>query len=110
MEDDFNTPKAIAVIFDLINKGNSLIDKNKLSSNNAKSILEFLRKIDKIFNFIFWKKPKEKIPEEILKLVKEREKYRQKGLWQKADEIRSKIKELGYWMEDTRDGPKLKKI
>jgi len=109
MEDDFNTPKAIAVIFDLINKGNSLIAQNKLTQTDAENILKFLREIDRIFNFIFWKRPKEKIPEEILKLVKEREKCRQKGLWQKADEIRRKIKELGYWIEDTKEGPKLKR-
>jgi len=109
MEDDFNTPKAVAVIFDLVNKGNSLLDQGKISSIGAKNILEFLRKIDKIFNFIFWKKPKEKIPEGILKLVKERERYRREGSWQKADEIRKKIKELGYWVEDTKEGPKIKR-
>ena len=110
MEDDFNTPKAMAVIFELINKGNFLIARNKLSSTDAKKILEFLRKVDGVFNFIFWKKPKEKIPEEILKLVKEREKCRRNGLWQKADEMRKKIKELGYQIEDTKEGPKVKKM
>ncbi len=110
MEDDFNTPKAIAVIFDFVNKGNILISQNKLSPTDAKKILVFLKKIDKVFNFIFWGKPKEKIPEEILKLVKEREKYRKVGLWQKADDLRKKAKEIGYWIEDTKEGPKIKKI
>ena len=110
MEDNFNTPKAIAAIFELVNKGNSLIDKNKLTPADARDILKLLREIDRIFNFIFWKRPKEKIPEEILKLVKEREKYRQKGLWKSADEVRMKIKQLGYWVEDTKEGPKIKKI
>ena len=30
--------------------------------------------------------------------------------WQKADEIRKKIKDLGYWVEDTPEGPKIKKL
>jgi len=110
MEDNFNTPKAIAAIFELVNKGNSLIDKNKLTYNDAKNILEFLRKIDKVFNFIFWGKLKEKIPHELLNLVKQRQKYREQGNWQKADEIRGKIKQMGYWVEDTKEGPKIKKI
>jgi cysteinyl-tRNA synthetase len=110
MEDDFNTPKAIAVIFDFVNKGNILISQNKLSSTNAKNILEFLKKIDRIFNFILWKKPKEKISSELLSLTNQRQKYREQGLWQKADEIREKIKKLGYWVEDTKEGPKIKKI
>jgi cysteinyl-tRNA synthetase len=29
--------------------------------------------------------------------------------WKKADEIRMKIKEMGYWIEDTKEGPKIKK-
>ena len=108
LEDDFNTPKAIAIIFDLVNRGNSLIAQNKLTRAHARNILEFLKKIDKVFNFIFWEKPKEKIPGNILKLVKEREKYRQQKKWQKADEIRKRIKEIGYWIKDTKEGPKIK--
>ncbi|MDD2696622.1 MAG: cysteine--tRNA ligase [Candidatus Pacebacteria bacterium] len=110
MEDDFNTPRAVAAIFELISAGNSLIDGNKISGSDAKAILAFLKEIDKVFNFIFWKKEKQEIPEEVIKLVKEREKCRKEGLWQKADEIRKEIKELGYWVEDTKDGSKIKKI
>lgn len=110
MDDDFNTPKAIAVIFSLVNKGNSLITQNKISSTDAKDILEFLKKIDEVFNFIFWEKPKEEIPKETFELVKKRERYRKESLWQKADEIREKIKKIGYWVEDTKEGPKIKKL
>jgi cysteinyl-tRNA synthetase len=110
MEDDFNTPKALASLFELINKGNSLIDENRLTRDNARDILEFLEKIDRIFNFIFWQKPKEKIPQKLLNLVKQREEYRKKGNWKSADEIRKKIKEMGWWIEDTKEGPKVKRI
>ncbi len=110
MEDDFNTPKAIAVIFNLINKGNSLISQNKLTSADAKEILNFLKKIDKVFDFIFQEKAKEKIPSSVINLVKLRERYRKENNWQKADEIRKKIQKLGFWIEDTKDGSKIKKI
>lgn len=110
MEDDFNTPKAIAAIFNLVNKGNSLIAENKLTSADAKNILELLKKFDKVFNFIFWEKPKEKTPSFILNLAERRERYRKEGSWQKADEMRRKIKEKGYWLEDTKAGPKVKKL
>ncbi|OGZ19064.1 MAG: cysteine--tRNA ligase [Candidatus Nealsonbacteria bacterium RBG_13_42_11] len=110
MEDDFNTPEALAAVFELVNKGNTLISQNKLSPNDAKEILTFLKKVDEIFNFIFEEKPKEKIPQTIINLVKEREKCRKDGLWQKADEIRKKIKTKGYWVEDTKEGSKIKKL
>jgi cysteinyl-tRNA synthetase len=109
MEDDFNTPKAVAALFNLINKGNTLIAKNKLSRKEAKETLKFLEDTDKIFNFIIGKKPKEKAPENILKLVKEREKYRKAGQWKLADDTRKRIKESGYWVEDTKEGAKIKK-
>jgi len=114
IEDDFNTPKAIAAIFDLVNKENSLIAQNKLDAGGAKEILEFLKKIDETFNFIFWGKSKTCLPAgrekiKLLDLVKQREKYRKKGLWKESDEIRKKIKQMGYWIEDTKTGPKIKR-
>ncbi len=111
LEDDFNTPKAVAVIFELLNQGNSLMAKNKLSFSDVKNILEFLEKVDEIFGFIFTdEKTKNKIPSELLSLAKQREQFRKEGNWQKADEIRKKIQELGFWIEDTEKGPKIKKI
>lgn len=106
MEDDFNTPKAIAVIFELIRQ-----------KNFSKDVLEFLKQIDKFFGFIFWPKDKtclpagrETIPEVVLDLVKHREEYRKQGNWQKADEIRNELMKLGWQIEDTKEGPRLKKI
>ncbi len=110
MKDDFNTPNAIALLFELINKSNSLLDKNQLGKKEAKEILDFLKKIDRIFNVIFELKSKTKIPEKIFSLVKERENFRKIGQWKKADELRKKIKELGYWVEDTKEGSKIKKL
>jgi len=111
MDDDFNTPKALASVFHLISEGNSLFDKNKLSPADARDILKFLRKIDKVFNFIFWgKRVAIKIPSFIKKMVREREKARKEKDWKLADEIRRKIKWMGYWVEDTKEGPKIKKL
>jgi cysteinyl-tRNA synthetase len=111
MEDDFNTPKALACVFKLVSKGNLLISQNKLAQKDAKEILKFLEEIDKVFNFIFWQKPKKKkIPKKVLELVKAREKYRKEKKWKEADKIRQKIKQMGYWIEDTKEGPKIKPL
>ncbi len=110
MDNDFNTPKAVAVIFELMNKGNSLINKNLLSRTDARDILKFLQEVDKAFGFISLSKKKEKIPKETLMLADKREKYRQQKKWEKADEVRKEIEKLGYKIEDTEKGPKLKRI
>ena len=111
MDDDFNTPKALAVIFKLISKANKLLDRGELSSTEARTLLAFLEKIDKVFNFIFWgKRVAPKIPSFIKKMVREREEARKRMDWKLADEIRRKIRQQGYWLEDTKEGPKIKKI
>ncbi len=108
-DDDFNSPKAVAILFKLINQGNQLLDKNKLGFNEVKNILSFLKKIDSFFDFIFWPDKKEKISKSVLDLLKLREKYRKEKSWQKADELRKKIEKLGYKIEDTEEGPKIKR-
>jgi len=110
MEDDFNTLNATAVIFELITRGNTLIGDNLLAKSDVKNILEFFREIDRFFGFIFWPKPKSKQPLRLLNRVEQREKYRKLGDWHKADEIRKEIQKLGWLIEDTKSGPKLKKL
>lgn len=109
MDDDFNTPVALASVFQLINKGNKLLDKNKLTPTDSKDILKFLKKIDEVFNFIFWgKREAPKIPSFIKKMVREREEARKRKDWKKADKIRKEIEKSGYKIEDTKQGPKVK--
>jgi cysteinyl-tRNA synthetase len=65
---------------------------------------------DRVFGLNLEKIKKPKIPQKIKELAKIREEYRKKGDFKKADEIRKQIKEMGYWIEDTKEGPKIKKI
>jgi cysteinyl-tRNA synthetase len=99
INDDLNIPKALALMWNLI--GDQKI------SNQEK--YEILLDFDKIFGLNLEKIKRPRIPKEIKELVKIRENYRKKGEWKKADEIREKIKEMGYWIEDTKEGPKIKK-
>lgn len=110
MDDDFNTPEALASIFKIINRGNSLLAGDKLAPKDAKAILNFFKNIDAVFNVIFWKKPKEKTPATVLELTKQREGLRETKNWREADEIRKKIESFGYKIEDTKKGPKIKKF
>ena len=50
-----------------------------------------------------------KIPAEIKKLAQEREELRRTEKWQEADEVREKILKIGYALEDTSQGTKVKK-
>ena len=110
LEDDFNTPKAIAVLFELVNKGNALLAKDRLSQKEAKAVLAFLKEADEIFGFIFFERKKTTIPLDILKLAKDRERYRKEKEWEKADQLRERVEKKGWHIEDTSSGSKLKRL
>jgi len=100
ISNDLNIPKALALMWDVLKVKNlSDIEKYQI-------LLDF----DKIFALDLAKIKKPEIPEEIKKLAEMREKLRTENKWQEADEIRKKIKELGYLIEDTKEGPKIKKL
>ena len=109
LEDDFNTPKAISVLFELMNKGNALLAQQKLSLKDAKAILSFLKDVDSIFGFIFFAKAKIMIPAVILKLAEKREKFREVKEWQKADMMRKELLQKGWQIDDTIKGSQLKR-
>lgn len=111
LNNDFNTPKAFAVIFDFIKEANKFSDKNSINKKQADEIYNFFIKINEIFDIIDFKKlKKSNIPDEIKNLVKERGNYRKSGEWKKADEMRTEIEKYGYTVEDTKTGSILKKI
>ena len=105
LDDDFNTPKAFAVLFNFIKKENSHLDKNLISERDAKEIYNFFEEINGIFGIIDFKKINRAIPTKIKKLVLAREKYRKNQEWQKADQMRQEIEKNGFSIEDTKDGP-----
>jgi cysteinyl-tRNA synthetase len=100
INDDLNTPKALALMWNLLEE-KEIDDLQKYFL-----LLDF----DKVFGLGLEGVKKLKIPKEIRKLVKIREEYRKRGEFEKADEIRKKIKEMGYWVEDTRAGPRIKRL
>lgn len=102
---DLDTPKALAVIWKLINEYN----KNP-KKFNPKEILNLFYKFDKILGINLKKIKIETIPKEITLLIKQRENFRKNKDWQKSDEIREKIKQMGWAVEDTEEGTKITKI
>lgn len=107
MNDDLNTPKALSVIFDFISQVNKL---KSVDGQSARKILTIINKFDKVLGLNLTKIEKIEISSQIQNLVKEREQRRKEGNWKSADEIRQKIKDLGYWVEDTKKGPKIQKL
>jgi cysteinyl-tRNA synthetase len=98
INNDLDMPKALSVLWNLV--------RDKKAQGKIKTIKE----MDRIFGLNLLKKEEIKIPAEIKKLVAEREQARKNKDFKKSDQLRQKIKSLGYWVEDTARGPKIKKI
>src|SRR3989338_1081781 len=110
LDDDFNTPKAFAVLFDFIKEANSILQNNNIGKKEAGDIYQFFMEINKIFGIFDPKKlVQSPIPGEIKKLLQERELHRKTAEWQKADEVRREIEKYGFSVQDTPDGQVLVK-
>jgi len=98
MDDDLNTPEALAVLWKLVR------DKD------AKGKIETIKEIEKTFELDLLKEEKIEIPNEVKKLIKEREEMRKKKNWEEADNLRRRIEKMGYSIDDTGEGTRIKKI
>jgi len=110
INDDLNMPEALAIVWELVNsdyptsaKAESLFRFDKVLGLNlaqVKSSSRFNR--DKVKSL--------EIPEKIMGMVKEREGLRRQKRYHLADQLRNKIKKMGYNVQDTERGSKVRKI
>ena len=102
INDDLNTPQALATMWEML--GDAQL------SGNAKYNL--LLKFDEVLGLGLAnvKEEKVKIPSLVQKLAEERELARKNKDWKTSDELREKIKELGYVVGDTKEGYVVSKV
>lgn len=111
MNNDLDTPQALASLFEFINIMNKFIDHNNINKDNAQSISNFILVLDKILGFnlkdsISGKRLHGKIHD----LIMERELARKNKNWTKADEIRDELLKLGIEIKDTNKGTIWKQV
>ena len=115
MDDDFNTPVAIAEILTVFKDLNRIIFEKRVAVNNEikNKFFNFIEKIDKIFGIfpnliknleagsMGTENEKDKLIKDLLNLLKDtRSKLRAKKDYDISDYIREKLKELGLNIED----------
>jgi cysteinyl-tRNA synthetase len=111
MNDDFNTPLALSVLFELSKEANKFIDENgKISKDIGEKILKAFKELGGIFGIFQKEIKKEELPKEIMDLIIKREGYRKRGDFETADKIRKELAEKRILVEDTPEGPRWKKI
>lgn len=102
--DDLDTPKAIALLWDLT-KDTTIDDSTKKAT-----MLAFDEVLGLGFeSFAKTKDETREIPRNILDLVNLREDARKNKDWKRSDELRDEISKLGYQIKDTDKGPVITK-
>ncbi|MDQ1251193.1 MAG: cysteinyl-tRNA synthetase [Euryarchaeota archaeon] len=107
LENDFNTLKAISVLRRLSQRSNQYLETGR-NKQVLRGLYSLYRQFLDVLGLISETRT-EKIPDEVLKLVEERESARKKKEWTISDALREKIKSLGYIVQDTKEGPNVKK-
>ncbi|HOT93371.1 MAG TPA: cysteine--tRNA ligase [Anaerolineae bacterium] len=100
VNDDLNMPRALAVTWDLV--------KSDLPEATRKATLLAFDQVLGL-RLAAWKPVEEPIPEAIMALVEQRTLARKEKRWQDADALRAQVAAAGYEIEDTPQGPRVRK-
>lgn len=104
MQDDLNTPQALAATLELVKKMNTLLDSGEKVNTTVLGLV-----FEKIFFFFGLVGDNQVIPEEIESLAKARDIARDQRDFAESDRLRDEIASKGYKVEDTARGYRLKK-
>ncbi|MEA3377560.1 MAG: cysteine--tRNA ligase [Chloroflexota bacterium] len=110
MDDDFNTPQAIAALFDLNREVNQLLNSGKvLSHGTLAAIDDVYRELGGEILGIIPDDLAEEVSSELVEglmdiILDVRERYRQAEAWEQADEIRDRLADLGIGLDDRPEG------
>ena len=115
MDDDLNTPKAIALLFESMNDKSITEEESKKLSNTIRMIMSILgidcnkHNIEDIDFIALVNKYsiEETSNEEIIKyLIEKREEYRKSGDYERSDDIRQELLSYNIELEDGSEGTK----
>lgn len=104
MDDDFNTPLAIAALHELV-KGINTARDNNANDEQLRSAQAVLRELTDVLGLRLQEKQGSSEQDaEVEALIVERTEARQQKNWARSDEIRDQLKEMGVVIEDSKDG------
>jgi cysteinyl-tRNA synthetase len=107
MDDDLNISLGLAAIFEFVRDANRLLAEGRLSQENAQAVMATMRRFDQVLGLL--DEEDTAVDAEVERLAQEREQARKRRDFATADRLRDQIAALGYAIEDTPRGPRLKR-
>lgn len=104
LANDLDMPKALAVLWKLIHAYHKTPQ-----AFDAKKVTELLGDFDRVLGLALNKTNRSAVPAKIKALAAEREALRKEKKWKESDKIREEIKRLGFTVEDTTEGPRVRR-
>jgi cysteinyl-tRNA synthetase len=100
INDDLNMPKALSFLWDIL-RDSRLNDTEKY---------QLVLELDKVFGLKLGEEEEIEVPKKIEELLEKRKKARKEKNWKKSDELRERIKKLGFIINDTEEGSKIRNL
>jgi len=107
LDDDLNTAQALAAVFDLVRDVNAAMVENTLCEDDRSGILASMARMNEVLNL--WEPPDLSLDAQIQQLIEERNQARRARNFSLADQVRDRLFEMGYTIEDTKEGVRWKK-
>lgn len=115
MNDDFNTPRALALVFDEVRALNRLLDEGKMDDTLGRTAA--VRQMCEVLGLLLgtpeaffarkrerWLRQQGLTQEDVKRIVEARNQARKQKNWQEADRLRTSLHEKGILLEDTPGG------
>lgn len=102
MEDDFKTPQALSILFQIIYDTNKSLDEVNLDSDGINLAMNTVKELGTILGLSL--ELKKEISPYITSKIEERNEARASKNFEKADEIRKELLHLGIILEDGAEG------
>ena len=107
MDDDLDTPGAMAIIFDLVREANALADAGE--GTRARRAASTVRLLCGALGLIIGRATDEELDDVTAERVRRRDDARANGDWEMADALRDQLQEAGWVVEDGPTGTRVRR-
>jgi cysteinyl-tRNA synthetase len=108
MDDDLNTPRALAAMLTFTKDANGMVDSGELGEQGARAALGALARADSVLGIIDF--GEEELEPELEDLIRQREDARKRRDFAEADRLRTMLLDAGVAVEDAHEGTRWKRV
>jgi cysteinyl-tRNA synthetase len=104
LADDLNTPEALAAVFGLVTRANTLLAEGAMTREGAALVQGEIESMDSVFGVLLPAAEEDRLSPEEQALFDERQDARKNREFARADAARARLEALGVVLEDTPKG------